>query len=1244
MKFHTTHGSAITLSESRTVATRSDTNFCNGITFSDQGVKTGQKVCVEISCTQSWSGALRIGFTTHDPSKQEVPKYSVPILAKKDGYWIRPISESLASEGALLTFYVNNDGTVQLFVNNEHKGALFVGLPVDKALWVIFDIYGNTKGIKLVKPDDTPKEITARGPDAIKAFETACSSGMRALYRTRLMIVGQERAGKTSLKNALLGQSRLKESTTMTHGIDLSTSCSFIVGSTNPWKIVGADTVHEGQQLSKPSIIGTAEEALEEEYNQALATNIVQELLYQKRRKASSTQKPKPPSRESLRNSASGAKKNSGKPTSASVVTKFSEIPTDVFKEVPERVVDIVQKMLDSSPSDLKSQDSVSMATKPADGQNIVLNIWDFAGKEVYYSTHQVFLTNRALYVIVFKLTDNLEEPPFDCQVDTENLSTLEYIDFWMRSIYAHASLSTKTTVDKSTATPPIIIVGTHKDRLHTEKDLINKAVEEKFAQLQDYLMGKPYVQHLVTPFYAVDNTLDDTALGELRKKIEETSCLEPYIGEQMPIRWMQFEREINSLKSQGTHFATHDQMTEVAGHVGIIDYKEVMTMFQFYHDLGNIVYYGNGKTAIDNILRNTVILNPQWLINMFKHVISSSWKPQDKWNLIKDKWTRLEDFGILEEPLLDTLWQEARDQKNILLGLLEKFDLICQKLPSLSECQTIDKVNNRSFYVPARVGSGNQTYDVGENDVTFYFDFHGFLPRGLFQRIMTRTIRWSQDHGGQNPYFLHKQVARFYLDTEHDFVLEMAPKKYNRMKVVILRVSESEHSDNVKLLSDKLSSPSPEACARVRNFLDTSLSELREMWMKRISYTVNVQCPCQRVCETHKTEGCIDESCLHFLNLDECITNKVVMCDHRRIKTNSIKKCFPEPLSIGFTGPVLPPMSLVDSCGNIEKNSPALPSWVKSAAKLLNSGESGKDWNTLARELGYKQNQINKFNDDLNPSLMLLADWIISSGNTGLSVDMLTIYLEKLDRDDVVEVIKKAQDFDQEPAEVFISYQWDGQDEVKLLRDRLERSGYTCWMDIGQMGGGDHLYNKIDEAVRNCKAVICCISPKYVVSSTCMKELSLADLLRKPIIPVMIEPTMWPPPGGMALIFSQLVYINMKGVGGHGGTGIHADKNDKYKEIIQRLSVYATPDLTRCNDMATECGETKSHKSFHDVLGSRYSIDSGEHYSLGTRSSINSSVLRRIYQREHRNSLTAPPVRTVEQVNVRQCRVCTIL
>lgn len=57
----------------------------------------------------------------------------------------------------------------------------------------------------------------------------------------------------------------------------------------------------------------------------------------------------------------------------------------------------------------------------------------------------------------------------------------------------------------------------------------------------------------------------------------------------------------------------------------------------------------------------------------------------------------------------------------------------------------------------------------------------------------------------------------------------------------------------------------------------------------------------------------------------------------------------------------------------------------------------------------GHKESQIEEFLEDLNPSLALLTDWIITSGNTTLSVDMLIAFLEKMNRDDVVEIIEKA-------------------------------------------------------------------------------------------------------------------------------------------------------------------------------------------------------------------------------------------
>ena len=41
------------------------------------------------------------------------------------------------------------------------------------------------------------------------------------------------------------------------------------------------------------------------------------------------------------------------------------------------------------------------------DGRNVNVNIWDFGGQQIYHNTHKFFLTNRALYLLVWDLESN---------------------------------------------------------------------------------------------------------------------------------------------------------------------------------------------------------------------------------------------------------------------------------------------------------------------------------------------------------------------------------------------------------------------------------------------------------------------------------------------------------------------------------------------------------------------------------------------------------------------------------------------------------------------------------------------------------------------------------------------------------------------------------------------------------------------------------------------------------------------
>ena len=86
----------------------------------------------------------------------------------------------------------------------------------------------------------------------------------------------------------------------------------------------------------------------------------------------------------------------------------------------------------------------------------------------------------------------------------------------------------------------------------------------------------------------------------------------------------------------------------------------------------------------------------------------------------------------------------------------------------------------------------------------------------------------------------------------------------------------------------------------------------------------------------------------------------------------------------------------------------------------------------------------------------------------------------------------------------VMISYQWDSQEVLVEVKNRLRASGYRVWMDLEQMRGST--LDSMAEAVENASVVLVCVSRRYKESQNCRSEATYAYDLKKDIIPLMME------------------------------------------------------------------------------------------------------------------------------------------
>ena len=670
------------------------------------------------------------------------------------------------------------------------------------------------------------------------------------------MVIGQDRSGKTSLKNSMMGKA-FNPDEDSTVGIDVGPS-HFNVS--RDICMPGENTVNNQAQFD-------SREALSFEHH--IARLVVEGLTPR-----NIVSKEDLPSKETKSTSSSAVSKDAVESVQESGAYSTAR---QEEKKIPDEVAERIKNLLKEVEKERVGDDSEMYSI-----------VWDFAGQPVYYATHPLFLTQRAVYLLVFDLSRGLharadptvKQGMYSMILDNHDCkSNLAYLDFWMTWVASIANQDDNQQIRLGQSPlniPPVFLVCTHADEPCGGADPFVLA-REVFGSLET----KPYKNQLYQDVFVVDNTksgskAECSEVKRLWEKVLAVAKELPHMKEDYPIKWLRFEKALQFTVKDGKKWISLEETRLIASKVCHIEDQGFATLLNFLHDQRILIHFDSSP-----LLNNMVILDPQWLVDLFTSVITV--KPGPYEGKERELWRRLQTEGILEYKLLELVWDPLLIPKEIfpsLLKIMEKFSLLCPWPSSDASC-------GKQYLVPSILMS-HPPKDIiklvaSAQIPSFYIRFEsGHVPPGFFPRLLMQFFQWGQGEvwSAENPH-LYANFARFYTSADDDCSVILACHS-TCIEVVVHRgnlganLTESLQS-KLNLYAFPNYDGFETSCARaVRRRLMLILECMRKefFWFENMKYEVGVICPvcCQErkanyCCKNHKQWCCEQEECLHFLS-----------------------------------------------------------------------------------------------------------------------------------------------------------------------------------------------------------------------------------------------------------------------------------------------------------------------------------------------------------------------------------------
>ncbi|UJR35583.1 hypothetical protein I4U23_028336 [Adineta vaga] len=712
----------------------------------------------------------------------------------------------------------------------------------------------------------------------------------------------------------------------------------------------------------------------------------------------------------------------------------------------------------------------------PLSEQNDVLefSVWDFAGQSVYYHTHQFFLAKKAVYVLAWNIRLGAEHAG---------------LDFWLSSICCHAPNA------------PIFVVGTHMDQV-SRIDLRQDDLKRRYPQIAE--------------FYNV-STYTGENVSDLIENIIRTTLALPYMDEQIPKAWLKFEELITTRSDDILEYKT---AAEIAHDAGIFEPDEVLQAIQFLHDLGSLQYFSSEH------LKNYVVINPQWIVNVMACIVSIKDSP------VKDGRLYHSDIGII--------WKDYQsDLHPWILKLTEAFDLtfpVPDQNMNLVPCLLPEEEPEYTW------NEDNNDSEIQEMKVAYTFNY---LPAGLFNRAQVRLFQFSDKSTiWRYGSLLVKNNHRAVIIREDDrhIVIKIQGVRPDNILFLIHEVFEGLVNESFFGVTYDIAFPCPDC-------VELGTNEPWQFSSSLINRAIELKSPS---IQCHRFFHVASVTDLQALIPPDSKSNYDLHLEYSVRDLKSYKQNVAVDVVYLYPAEHIPTIAEIESKVDPRKVKDDL---TKRGLKIW-TPDSMKDFKIENHYLIVKEAKLILFGisteliqnfenknlyDALQTILSILRKPIIpllfgtdskwKESDIGVALqDKLYVNMQNLKRYDnrIIELVdlieqengdkKSKQNSRDQPTDVFISYCWSnshdavnkgtkptatsiGWADPRSMKDYLEGRNMNVWMDITRLGKSGVLHD-IVHGLKNTKLVIACVSDEYTQSEVCRNEFLFAkNTLRLPVI-----------------------------------------------------------------------------------------------------------------------------------------------